>query len=131
VKNTMLEKIEKGLREYVLVLSIIIFFIGLFLFLMGLFNYIGMRNFQLDFFKQLNPPDWNAYILVFGLIVLSFGVYYLYSFLKKRKFVLDELKTDKRSEIIKKRNKLESTVKHLPKKYQRMLTEKEDEFNIK
>jgi len=45
--------------------------------------------------------------------------------------VLDELKTDKRSEILKKRNKLENTVKHLPSKYQRMLSEKEDEFNIK
>ena len=52
-------------------------------------------------------------------------------FFKKRKFVIDELKIDKRSEILKKRNKLESTVKHLPSKYQRMLTDKEDEFNIK
>ena len=74
---------------------------------------------------------WNDYILVAGLIIFGIGVYYLYSYLNKRKFVIDELKTDKRSEILKKRSKLESTVKHLPKKYQRMLAEKEEEFSIK
>jgi putative Mn2+ efflux pump MntP len=74
---------------------------------------------------------WNDYILVAGLIIFGIGVYYLYSYLNKRKFVLDELKTDKRSEILKKRNKLETTVKHLPRKYQRMLLEKEEELSIK
>lgn len=74
---------------------------------------------------------WNDYILVAGLIIFGVGVYYLYSYLNKRKFVLDELKTDKRSEILKKRSKLETTVKHLPSKYQRMLSEKEEEFNIR
>jgi hypothetical protein len=74
---------------------------------------------------------WNDYILVAGLIILGIGVYYLYSYLSKRKFVLNELKTDKRSEILKKRTKLETTVKLLPKKYQQMLAEKEEEFSIK
>ena len=74
---------------------------------------------------------WNDYILVAGLIIFGIGIYYLYSYLSKRKFVIDELKTDKRSEILKKRSKLETTVKHLPKKYQQMLAEKEEEFNIK
>ena len=74
---------------------------------------------------------WNDYILVAGLIIFGIGVYYLYSYLNKRKFVLDELKTDKRSEILKKRNKLETTVKHLPRKYQRILLEKEEELSIK
>jgi len=74
---------------------------------------------------------WNDYILVAGLIIFGIGVYYLYSYQNKRKFVLDELKTDKRSEILKKRSKLETAVKHLPRKYHRMLSEKEEEFNIK
>jgi hypothetical protein len=74
---------------------------------------------------------WNDYILVAGLIIFGIGVYYLYSYLNKRKFVLDELKTDKRSEILKKRSKLEAAVKHLPSKYQRMLSEKEEECNIR
>jgi hypothetical protein len=74
---------------------------------------------------------WNDYILVLGLILLSISAYYLYSFFTKRKYVLDELKTDKRSEILKKRSKLESTVKQLPSKYQKMLSDKEDEFDIR
>jgi len=74
---------------------------------------------------------WNDYILVAGLIIFGIGVYYLYSYLSKRKYVLDELKTDKRSEILKKRSKLESTVKKLPSKYQKMLSEKEEEFDIR
>jgi len=65
------------------------------------------------------------------LILLGIGVYYLYSFFTKRKFVLNELKTDKRSEILKMRTKLETMVKHLPSKYQKMLSEKEEEFNIR
>jgi len=74
---------------------------------------------------------WNDYILIAGLIIFGIGVYYLYSYITKRKYVLDELKTDKRSEILKRRSKLESTVKQLPSKYQKMLSEKEEEFNIR
>jgi len=124
----MLERLVRGLREYVVILSILLLIGGLFFFLMGLFEYTGLQAYQISVFKI---GQWNAYILVFGLIVLSIGIYYLYSFFKKRKFVLDELKTDKRSELLKKRNKLESTVKHLPSKYEKMLVDKEDEFNIK
>jgi putative Mn2+ efflux pump MntP len=78
-----------------------------------------------------NLQDWNAYILVGGLIIFGIGLYYIYSYLKKRNFLLKELKTDKRSEILKKRNELKNTAKHLPSKYQRMLIDKEDELGIK
>lgn len=125
------------LREYVLVLSILTMIPGLFLIFMGVMYY-GLRDVitpptsALHFIYQpFGNGDFNAYFLVTGLIIFGIGVYYLYSYLTKRKFVLNELKTDKRSEVIKKRSKLESTVKHLPSKYQRMLSEKEEEFNIK
>jgi len=78
-----------------------------------------------------NIGIWNDYIIIAGLIIFGIGVYYLYSYLSKRKYVLDELKTDKRSEILKRRSMLESTVKHLPSKYQQMLSEKEEELNIR
>jgi hypothetical protein len=122
------------LREYVLLLSILIIIPGI------IFIFVGAVY---VFFVKITEPTnsllhfihvigiWNDYILVAGLIIFGIGVYYLYSYLKKRKFVLDELQTDKRSEILKKRSKLESTVKHLPTKYQRMLSEKEEEFNIR
>jgi len=127
-------RISGFLREYIVVLSIIVTIIGLFLLFMGISWYwiksiIQPTTTPIHFIYTLG--EWNAYTLVAGLIIFGIGFYYIYSFLKKRKFVMDELRTDKRSEILKKRTKLESTVKHLPSKYQRMLTQKEDELNIK
>ena len=123
------------LREYILGLSILTMIPGLVFIFMGVvylffISIAEPTNSLLHFIKD--PLGvWNDYILVAGLIIFGIGVYYLYSYLNKRKFLLDELKTDKRSEILKKRSKLEATVKHLPSKYQRMLSEKEEEFNIR
>jgi hypothetical protein len=130
----MAGKITGFLREYVAVFSVIITIIGLFLLFMGVTWYwvrsvVQPTTTPIHFIYTLG--EWNAYTLTAGLIILGIGLYYIYSFLKKRKFVLDELKSDKRSEILKMRVKLESTVKHLPSKYQRMLTKKEDDLNIK
>ncbi len=123
------------LREYILVLSILILIPAAIFIIMGVV-YLFFLNITepvtspLHFIKD--PLGiWNDYILIAGLIILAIGIYYLYSFITKRKYVLDELKTDKRSEILKKRSKLESTVKKLPSKYQKMLSDKEEEFNIR
>ena len=133
----MAGRIVGFLREYILILSILTMIPGLFLIFMGIIYY-GFRNVitpQNSVFHFIYKPfgngDFNAYFLVAGLIIFGIGAYYLYSYLNKRKFVLDELRTDKRSEILKKRNKLEATVKHLPSKYQQKLSEKEEELNIK
>jgi hypothetical protein len=127
-------KIVGFLREYILGLSIIVTIIGIFSLFMGISWYwvrslVQPTTSPIHFIFTLG--EWNAYTLVAGLVIFGIGIYYLYSFSKKRKFVLDEVRTDKRSEILKKRNKLDATAKHLPSKYQRMLTEKEDELNIK
>jgi hypothetical protein len=131
----MAGRIVGFLREYVLGLSILIVIPGLLFIFMGVMylffiNTIKPTNSLLHFIYQ--PVGiWNDYLLVVGLIIFGIGAYYLYSYFTKRKFVLDELKTDKRSEILKMRNKLELTVKHLPSKYQQMLSEKEEELNIR
>jgi len=131
VKEKMAGKIVRFLREYIIILSILVTLAGAFLTFMGVAWYWikSLDTPALHFIYEMN--SWNAFTLGFGLVILGIGIYYLYSFFKKRKFVMEELKTDKRSEFLKKRNKLEATVKHLPSKYQRMLTEKEDELNIK
>ena len=127
----MAGKITGFLREHVLIFSIILTVIGIIL------SFIGIAGmwFQ-DFPKNiLNFSDdilnWSLYILIIGFVVLIVGVYYLYSFLKNRRFLLKEIKTNKRSELIKKRVELKTTVRHLPTKYQKILDEKETEFNIK
>ena len=128
----MFGKIVKFLREIVFVLSIITMIIGFILLLMGVI-YQWFRDLELgaytDVINQLE--GWNYYVLVLGVIIFFFGVYYLYSFLKNKKFVLDEIKTKKRSEFVKMHNELKKVVKHLPSKYEKMLKDKEMELRIK
>lgn len=75
--------------------------------------------------------NWNAYILVAGLILFGIGTYYLYSYEKKKRFMLKGLKIDKRSELLKKHAEMKNTAKRLPKKYQQLLEEKEEQCGIK
>ena len=129
----MVSKMTGFMREYVFGLSIITIILGLFLLFMGVlwfwFKDIVMENSALEFIAKLE--NLNAYLLVAGLIIFGIGLYYLYSFLKNRKLALEELKTDKRSEFLKKHNELKSIVKYLPSKYQKMLKDKENELKIK
>ncbi len=129
----MVSKITRFMREYVFGLSIITMIIGLFLLFMGVlwfwFKNIVEDNNVLKFISNLE--NWNAYLLVAGLIIFGIGLYYLYSYLNNRKFALEDLKTDKRSEFLKKHNELKNIVKYLPSKYQKMLKDKEDELRVK
>lgn len=129
----MVSRIGKLIRESIVILSIITIIIGLILLSMGVLWY-GFP----DFVEQSNElgivfqmGDWNAYLLVIGLIIFGIGVYYLYVYLMDKKFILEEIETDKRSEFIKKHNELRNTVKRLPSKYKKMLKEKEKELGIK
>jgi len=129
----MASKITGFMREYVFGLSIITIILGLFLLFMGVlwfwFKNIVEDNNVLQLISNLE--DGNAYLLVAGLIIFGIGLYYLYSYLNNRKFALEELKTDKRSEFLKKHNELKNIVKYLPSKYQKMLKDKEDELRVK
>jgi type VI protein secretion system component VasK len=121
-------KITNFFREYVLIFSIILTILGIILLFIGMAG-MWFQDYSLGFFK--NYIDWSLYILIIAFIVFIAGVWYLYSFFTKRKFVLEELKTNKRSELIKNHAELKNTVRHLPSKYQNMLKDKEEEFNIK
>jgi len=131
-------KIASFLRNYVLFFSVVFVIVGLFVFFMGVFWY-GLRDMvdsgdlQLGFYTSTiqDLGDWNFYLLVIGFILLSTGIWYLYSYFKNRKFVLEELKTNKRSELLKKHIELKNVVRHLPSKFQIMLQDKEKELKIK
>jgi len=127
-----MKKITGLLREYVFGLSIISMIIGLFLLSMGIIFY-WISNIELGFYTEIikKLDQWNAFVLVGGLIIFGIGIYYLYSYQTNRAFVLEEIKTDKRSEYLKKHKKLKSTVKHLPSKYQKMVKDKEKDLKIK
>lgn len=123
----MKEKIVGFLRNYVLPLSIITLIIGLILLIWGVIYYWNAD--LVGFIKELG--GYNAYVLVIGLIIFGIGVYYLYSYLTKKKLLMEELETNKRSEFLKKHSELKEIVRHLPSKYKAMLKEKEEELNIK
>jgi hypothetical protein len=120
-------KISGFLRELKLSLSIFLTIVGFFIFLIGITDIFEINIFNLS----EDILSWSIYFLIIGFIILITGVYYLYTYLKNRKFILDELDTNKRSELIKKHSELKKAVKHMPSKYKKMLEEKEEEFKIK
>lgn len=118
-------------KELKLGLSIITTAIGLFLLFMGVIWY-WFRSLKLGFYTDIinSLEDWNAYLFGIGFVILATGVWYLYSYIKHRKFLLKEIKTNKRSELLKKHGELEDAVKHLPSKYKKMLESKKEELRI-
>ena len=128
----MKEKIIGFFRENVFVFSIITTIIGIILTLMGAI-YFFASDLQLGSFTGLIDTigSYNAYVLIAGLIILLIGIYYIYSFIVNTRFLLEEVKTNKRSEFLKKHNELKNVVRHLPSKYKKMLHDKEKELKIK
>ena len=126
----MAGKITNILREYIFGISIILILLGLILLILSI---LGLQNNTLGGITTIftNLELWNAYILVAGLIIFAFGIYYQYSFQTNKRFVLKELETNKRSELCKRHKELRQRSKHLPSKYQQLLKEKERELNIK
>ena len=125
----MAGKISNFLREYVLIFSIILTFIGLITFIMGVLWIWFRDSINVDFINNLR--EWNTYLLFVGFIILITGVYYLYTFLKNKKFILEEIETNKRSEFLKKHAELKLVVKKMPKKYRTILRDKEKELKVK
>lgn len=123
-------KITNFFREFKLFFSIIAIIVGFMIFLIGLSGTLieSLKNI-FGFFNDY--WEWSIYLLILGFIVLAAGIWYLYSFLKDRKFILEELETNKRSELLKKHSELKTAVKHMPSKYRKMLKEKEDELKIR
>jgi hypothetical protein len=127
-----MKKITVLLKEYVFGLSILSMIIGLFLIFMGIIFY-WISDIELGFYTDIimELDQWNAFVLIGGLIIFGIGTYYLYSYQMNRAFVLEEIKTNKRSEFLKKHKELKVRIKHLPSKYQKMVEDKEKELKIK
>ena len=127
----MAGKISNFLREYEAILSIFLTVLGLLLLLNGA---LGM--WARDFLKSIihfsnDYLEWSLYLLMVGGLLLIAGIWYLYSYLKNKRFLLKEIKTNKRSEFLKMHVELNIKARHLPSKYQNMLKEKETELKIK
>jgi hypothetical protein len=118
-------------REYIFGLSILAIIIGIPLFIIGI---IGMwfSDVAIDLLNFNNEIiAWSLYLLIVGLIIFGTGVYYIYTYMSLRRFLLNELNTNKRSEFIKTHVELKESVRKLPSKYKEMLKDKEKELRIK
>jgi len=126
----MMGKINEFFREYVYVLSIITIIIGI---PITIFGALGILTTILQDSIGISSTivDWSPYFLGLGIVILLTGVFYLYSFQKNKRFFIDELETNKRSEFVKKHQEIKNAVRYLPKKYQKILHDKEKEFKIK
>ena len=127
----MAGKINGFFREFKLIFSIILSILGFLILFIGIAVTWFWTNFEGFFSFMSEYQNWSSYFLVIGFIIFGFGVWYLYSYFKDRKFILEEMETNKRSELLKKHNELKIAVKHMPSKYKKMLKDKEDELKIK
>ena len=127
----MKERIIEFFRENIFILSIFTMIIGIIILIIGLLGEFFSEEVQniLTIIGDIAP--WSLYILILGLIIFGFGIYYLYMFISKKNFLMKEIETNKRSEFIKKHAELKNSVKYLPSKYKEILKEKEKELKIK
>jgi uncharacterized membrane protein YbaN (DUF454 family) len=127
----MAGRITNFFRELVFPFSIILIILGVIILIIGITGiwYSDFPAVTLNLTEDI--LEWSPYFLIIGFIIILTGIWYLYSYLKNRKFILDELETNKRSELLKKHAELKNTVKHMPSKYQKMLKAKEEELKIR
>jgi hypothetical protein len=124
-------KITGFFREYVFGLSVVTMVVGLIVLFIGVLG-MWFGDVAKDLFSLTDDAiAWGLYVLIIGLIVFGMGIYYLYGFIVKKKFVLEEIQTNKRSELLKRHSELKESVRHLPSKYKEMVKEKEKELRIK
>jgi len=127
----MAGKISNFIREFQLIFSIILTIVGAIVLFFGIICTFFTDNAKEIFNLTDDFIDWNIYMLIAGFIVFAFGAWYLYVFVKNKRFIAEELETKKRSEFLKKHSELKKIVKHMPSKYHKMLKEKEEELKVK
>lgn len=125
-------KIWKVWREIRFPVSLFVLVLGIIFFISGLV-WMFWREAELGVISDLAKffGGWNYYLLVIGIVLIPIGGWYSYDYIKKKRFLLEELKTDRKSELVKKKGELESVVKALPKRYERMLREKEKKLGLR
>ncbi|MBS3778101.1 MAG: hypothetical protein KGY50_02270 [Candidatus Thermoplasmatota archaeon] len=118
-------------KEHVAEISIVLLIIGLMTLIFGILGIIWTENLIDTLGISQDLLSWSVYILIVGVILTLAGTFYFYDFMRNKRFLLSELETKKRSEFLKNHAEIKNAVRHLPTKYQDMLTEKEKELRIK
>lgn len=119
-------------REIRFPVSLLLAVLGLVFTISGVV-WIFLRESKLGLLSKLAEffGNWNYYLIIIGVVILFAGVWYAYDYISKKKFLLEEIKTDRKSELVKTKAKLEKIAKTLPRKYEKMLIEKEEELGLR
>jgi len=130
-KENMTNMLGRMWKEYIAGISIVLLIIGLVTLIFGILG-ITANDVLID---TIGISDavlaWSLYILIIGFVLTLAGIFYLYEFLRNKRFLLNELETNKRSEFTKNHAELKNAAKHLPSKYQKLLHKKEKQLRIK
>jgi len=121
-------KIVGFVREYIFALSIIALLLGIVAIMFPIIHY-ALADMQPDLIRAVG--EWNFYLIIIGFISLAAGLWYLFVYLKNRKFIIEEIDTNRRSEFMKRHGELINVVRKMPLKFQEMVEEKERELKIK
>ena len=121
-------KIVGFVREYIFALSVIALLLGIVVIMFPIIHY-ALTDMQPDLIRSVG--EWNFYLVIIGFILLAAGLWYLFVYLKNRKFIIEEIDTNRRSEFMKRHGELINVVRKMPLKFQEMVEEKERELKIK
>jgi hypothetical protein len=121
-------KIVGFVREYIFALSVICLALGIVVIMFPIIHY-AFTDLQPELISSLG--EWNFYLIFVGFVLIFAGIYYLFIYLKNRKFILEEIDTNKRSEFMRRHAELTNIVRRMPVKFQVMVEEKERELKIK
>jgi hypothetical protein len=127
----MFEKIGKILRELTLGISILLVILGVIVLMLGVLG-TWWNQILIDvsgISEELLV--WSPYVMILGLIVLAFGIWYLYSYFNNKRIVTEGLQTNKRSEFMKKHAEIKKAARRLPSRFLQQLEEKEKQFRMK
>lgn len=119
-------------REIRFPVSLLSLIIGILFFLSGIV-WLFLKKYNIPILTDLSNcfKEWNYYLLIIGLILSSIGGWYSYDYIKKRRYLIEEIKTGRKSELARKRGELEKLVKTMPRKYEEMLRNKEEELGLR
>ena len=124
-------KIGKILQEYIFGLSVICTIVGTIELVYSSFGILTPNVLMNNLGIKQGILNWSIYVLIGGFIVFIAGIWYLWIYLKNKRFLLKELEKNKRSEFLKLQTELEDAASHLPSKYKKLLTEKEESMRLK
>ena len=126
---------NKIVREYMLMLSAILFMVGIIMMTVGVLWYFTFIQSNIvnslieEFSKKLG--DWGWWILIFAPFILIAGIWYFFDQIMARKKFNKLVSPNSKANFVKNISEIEEIIWKLPGKYRERSEEKKKKFKIK